>query len=67
MDRLLRTLLRSARRSTRVGLDPEAFATDAKLRPTPFPGLSAFGDEDADAAPFSGRSREIAHTLEAFT
>jgi hypothetical protein len=42
-------------------IDPEAFATDAKLRPTPFPGLSAFGDEDADAAPFYGPSREIAH------
>ena len=30
----------------------------------PFPGLSSFGDDDADAALFYGRSREIAHTLE---
>ena len=47
-----------------VGLDPEAFATDTSVRPTPFPGLASFGDEDADAALFYGRSREIAQTLE---
>ncbi|MGH6936239.1 MAG: TIR domain-containing protein, partial [Methylocella sp.] len=56
--------LRAAGANTRVGLDPEAFATDPKLRPTPFPGLASFGDDDADAALFYGRSREIAHTLE---
>ena len=49
---------------SRVGLDPEAFAIDTALRPTPFPGLASFGDEDADAALFYGRSREIAQTLE---
>jgi TIR domain len=60
----LRAGLRAAGANSRVGLDPEAFATDVKLRPMPFPGLSSFGDDDADAALFYGRSREIAHTLE---
>jgi hypothetical protein len=31
----------------------------------PFPGLASFNDEDADAALFYGRSREITETLEA--
>ena len=31
----------------------------------PFPGLASFGDDDADAALFYGRSREIAEILEA--
>ena len=57
--------LRAAGALSRVGLDPEAFAIDRKLRPTPFPGLASFGDDDADAALFYGRSREIAETLEA--
>jgi formylglycine-generating enzyme required for sulfatase activity len=56
--------LRAAGALTRVGLDPEAYEIDRKLRPTPFPGLTSFGDEDADAALFYGRSREIAHALE---
>ncbi|MCP5084308.1 MAG: SUMF1/EgtB/PvdO family nonheme iron enzyme, partial [Alphaproteobacteria bacterium] len=56
--------LRAAGALARIGLDPEAFNIDKKLRPTPFPGLSAFGDEDADAALFYGRSKEIAQTLE---
>jgi formylglycine-generating enzyme required for sulfatase activity len=56
--------LRAAGALARVGLDPEAFEIDRKLRPTPFPGLASFGDDDADAALFYGRSREIAHTLE---
>ncbi len=60
----LKTGLRAAGANSRVGLDPEAFATDTKLRETPFPGLASFGDDDADAALFYGRSREIAHTLE---
>jgi hypothetical protein len=60
----LRTGLRAAGANSRVGLDPEAFAVDVKVRPMPFPGLSSFGDDDADAALFYGRSREIAHTLE---
>ena len=30
----------------------------------PFPGLAWFGDDNADAALFYGRSREIAQTLE---
>jgi formylglycine-generating enzyme required for sulfatase activity len=60
----LKTGLRAAGANSRVGLDPEAFAIDAKLRPMPFPGLSSFGDDDADAALFYGRSREIAHVLE---
>jgi hypothetical protein len=45
----LRTGLRAAGANSRVGLDPEAFALNVKLRPTPFPGLSSFGNEDADA------------------
>ena len=60
----LKTGLRAAGALSRVGLDPEAFEIDTKLRPTPFPGLASFGDDDADAALFYGRSREIAQTLE---
>jgi formylglycine-generating enzyme required for sulfatase activity len=56
--------LRAAGANTEVGLDPEAFAIDRRLRPTPFPGLASFEDEDADAAIFYGRSREIAEVLE---
>jgi formylglycine-generating enzyme required for sulfatase activity len=48
----------------KIGLDPEAFAIDRKLVPVPFPGLASFGDGDADAALFYGRSREIAEALE---
>ncbi len=48
----------------RIGLDPEAFAIDQKRRPDPFPGLASFGDEDADAALFYGRSHDIAETLQ---
>jgi hypothetical protein len=57
--------LRAAGALAKVGLDPEAFAIDRQLRPTPFPGLASFGDDDADAALFYGRSREIADALEA--
>jgi hypothetical protein len=56
--------LRAAGANTEVGLDPQAFAIDRRLRPTPFPGLASFEDEDADAAIFYGRSREIAEVLE---
>ena len=56
--------LRAAGAISRVGLDPEAFAIDRAHRTTPFPGLVSFGDDDADAALFYGRSREIADTLE---
>jgi formylglycine-generating enzyme required for sulfatase activity len=62
-DRLM-VGLRAAGAISRVGLDPEAFAIDRKLRPTPFPGLSSFGDDDADAALLYGRSRELAQALE---
>ncbi len=64
IERRLEIGLRAAGALTRVGLDPEAFAIDRKLRPMPFPGLASFGDDDADAALFYGRSREIAETLE---
>jgi hypothetical protein len=60
----LRTGLRAGGANSRVGLDPEAFAVDVKVRPMPFPGLSSFGDYDADAALLYGRSREIAYVLE---
>jgi hypothetical protein len=62
-DRLMAGL-REAGALSHVGLDPEAFAIDCKLRPIPFPGLASFGDDDADAALFYGRSREIAEALE---
>jgi formylglycine-generating enzyme required for sulfatase activity len=64
VERRLEAGLRAAGALSRVGLDPEAFAIDPKLRPMPFPGLSSFGDDDADAGLFYGRSGEIAHTLE---
>jgi formylglycine-generating enzyme required for sulfatase activity len=60
----LRIGLREVGALSRVGLDPEAFEIDRKLRATPFPGLASFSDADADAALFYGRSREIAQTLE---
>jgi formylglycine-generating enzyme required for sulfatase activity len=56
--------LRAAGALTDVGLDPTAFTVNRKLRPTPFPGLASFNDDDADAAIFYGRSGEIAQTLE---
>jgi WD40 repeat protein len=57
--------LRAAGALANVGIDPELFAIDKKSRPEPFPGLASFGDDDADAAVFFGRSREVADTLEA--
>jgi hypothetical protein len=45
----LKTRLLAAGAISRVGLDPEAFAIDDKLRPMPFPGLASFGDDDVDA------------------
>ncbi len=60
----LRRGLRAAGALAGIGLDPEAFEIDRAARTMPFPGLSAFGDDDADAALFFGRSREIAETLE---
>jgi formylglycine-generating enzyme required for sulfatase activity len=56
--------LRAAGALNEVGLDPQAYTVDRKLRPIPFPGLASFGDDDADAALFYGRSRELAETLE---
>jgi formylglycine-generating enzyme required for sulfatase activity len=64
VERRLEDGLRAAGALAKVGLDPEAFAIDRKLRPMPFPGLTSFGDDDADAALFYGRSREIAQSLE---
>jgi formylglycine-generating enzyme required for sulfatase activity len=64
IERCLAAGLRAAGALAKIGLDPEAFAIDRKLRSMPFPGLASFGDEDADAALFYGRSREIAETLE---
>jgi hypothetical protein len=43
----------------RIGLDPMAFEIDRLTHPDPFPGLASFGDDDADASLFFGRSREI--------
>ncbi|MEL6662653.1 MAG: SUMF1/EgtB/PvdO family nonheme iron enzyme [Pseudomonadota bacterium] len=61
---MLKRGLREAGALAAVGLDPAAFEIDKALRPSPFPGLTSFGDEDADAALFFGRSREIAEVLE---
>ncbi|MEL7480088.1 MAG: SUMF1/EgtB/PvdO family nonheme iron enzyme [Pseudomonadota bacterium] len=61
---VLKRGLREAGALAAVGLDPNAFEIDRSLRPSPFPGLTSFGDEDADAALFFGRSREIAEVLE---
>lgn len=64
IERRLAAGLRAAGALAEIGLDPEAFTIDRTLRPTPFPGLASFGDDDADAALFYGRSREIAETLD---
>jgi hypothetical protein len=62
--------LRAAGALAKVGLDPLVFPVDDRrdsegnlLKP-PFPGLESFGDTDADAAIFYGRSSEIAQVLE---
>ncbi len=60
----LKLSLREAGALSNIGLTPEAFAVDMRLKPTPFPGLASFGDDDADAALFYGRSKEIAQVLE---
>ena len=56
--------LRAAGALAKAGLDPYAFEIDSRIRPEPFPGLESFGDTDADAAIFFGRSAEIAQCLE---
>ncbi len=56
--------LRAAGALAKIGLDPHAFEVDKEIRPEPFPGLESFGDTDADAAIFFGRSAEIAQSLE---
>ena len=60
----IRQGLRAAGALTAVGLDPGAFNSDRRIRAAPFPGLASFEDEDADAALFFGRSREISEALE---
>jgi TIR domain len=49
VERRLKEGLRAAGTLAKVGPDPEAFAVDRDLRPTPFPGLASIGDDDADA------------------
>jgi hypothetical protein len=62
--------LRAAGALAKVGLDPSVFPiddrrdSDGNLIKPPFPGLESFGDTDADAATFYGRSAEIAQVLE---
>lgn len=62
--------LRAAGALAKVGLDPSVFPADDRRDPEgnllkpPFPGLESFGDTDADAAIFYGRSSEIAQVLE---
>ncbi len=60
----LKAGLRAAGALAKVGLDPMAFEIDRAERAEPFPGLESFGDSDADAAVFFGRSPEIAQCLE---
>ena len=64
VERRLEAGLRAAGALAEIGLDPCAFEIDRVRRPMPFPGLASFGDADADAALFYGRSREIAESLE---
>jgi formylglycine-generating enzyme required for sulfatase activity len=61
----LKRALRFAGVLVKVGPDPGVFDIDRDRRPSPFPGLASFGDDDADAALFYGRGREIAESLEA--
>ena len=61
---LLMAGLRAAGALVKVGLDPTAFEVDQTTRPSPFPGLESFEDDDADAAIFFGRSPEIERCLE---
>ena len=62
--------LRAAGALAKVGLDPSVFPIedlrdgDGNLLKAPFPGLESFGDTDADAAIFYGRSSEIAQVLD---
>ena len=62
--------LRAAGALAKIGLDPSVFPIDdrrdseANLIKPPFPGLESFGDTDADAAIFYGRSSEIAQVIE---
>jgi WD40 repeat protein len=61
---LVRAGLRASGALAKVGLDPEAFEIDRRRRPSPYPGLESFGDTDADAAIFYGRTPEILRSLE---
>src|SRR5712664_580254 len=62
--------LRAAGALAKVGLDPSVFSiqdqrdAEGNLLKPPFPGLESFGDTDADAAIFYGRSSEIAQVLD---
>ncbi|MEL7542091.1 MAG: toll/interleukin-1 receptor domain-containing protein, partial [Pseudomonadota bacterium] len=56
--------LRAAGALSNVGIDPSAFEIDRARLPSPFPGLSAFDDEDHHAAIFYGRDPEIISCLE---
>jgi hypothetical protein len=62
--------LRAAGALAKVGLDPSVFSiedrrdVEGNLLKAPFPGLQSFGDTDADAAIFYGRSSEIAQVLD---
>jgi formylglycine-generating enzyme required for sulfatase activity len=64
ISEVLRNTLKSAGASEQFGLDPSVFEINREVRPIPFPGLSSFGDSDADAAIFYGRSRETAQALD---
>lgn len=60
----LKAGLRAAGALAKIGLDPYAFEVDRQVQPEPFPGLESYGDTDADAAIFFGRSQEISQCLE---
>jgi hypothetical protein len=56
--------LRAAGALAKIGLDPLAFEIDQSARPSPYPGLESFGETDADAAVFFGRTPELVTALE---
>jgi hypothetical protein len=63
LERLARSL-RAAGALEAIGVDPEHFTVNRQTRPDPFLGLESFGDTDADAAIFYGRTAEIVLCLE---
>ncbi len=66
MDRVAADTLFAVLRAAGADGDRDAYAFDVDQATceTPFPGLAAFGDTDADAALFFGRERELTEVLQ---